>query len=74
VGCDACRKTGYRGRLGLHELFKVEPEHRQLIQRRAPAAELRAAALKSGMRTLRQDGIEKCLMGLTDLSEVRAVA
>jgi len=73
-GCEQCRGTGYRGRVGLHELLIVEPDLRQLIQRRAPASELRAAAQRTGMRTLRQDGIEKCLTGATDLAEVRAVA
>lgn len=70
-GCDTCRGTGYRGRVGLHELLVVEPDLRQLIQRRAPASELRAAALAAGMRTLRQDGLEKCLLGITDVAEVR---
>jgi type II secretory ATPase GspE/PulE/Tfp pilus assembly ATPase PilB-like protein len=73
-GCDACRKTGYKGRAGLHELLVSTPDLRQLMQRRTPASELRKAAIRAGMRTLRQDGIEKSLLGLTDLHEVRAVA
>jgi type II secretory ATPase GspE/PulE/Tfp pilus assembly ATPase PilB-like protein len=73
-GCDACRKTGYRGRIGLFELLTVTPEMRQMILRRASAAELRATAIINGMRTLKQDGVEKVLTGDTDLHEVRAAA
>jgi len=73
-GCDACRKTGYRGRIGLFELLTVTPEMRTMILRRASAAELKAYAIAHGMRTLKQDGIEKCLTGDTDLHEVRAAA
>jgi type II secretory ATPase GspE/PulE/Tfp pilus assembly ATPase PilB-like protein len=73
-GCERCRGTGYRGRLGLHELLVATPDLRQLMQRKATASELRVAAIRSGMTTLRQDGIEKCLIGDTDVREVRAVA
>ena len=73
-GCDACRKTGYRGRIGLFELLTVTPEMRQMILRRASAADLRATAMVNGMRTLKQDGVEKVLTGDTDLHEVRAAA
>jgi len=73
-GCQECRNTGYLGRLGLHELLVMNPEIRVLIQRRTPVTELHAAATRAGMRTLRQDGIEKCLAGDTDLHEVRAAA
>ena len=73
-GCDHCRGTGYRGRIGLHELLVTTPDLCQLMQRKASASELRAEAMRSGMATLRQDGIEKCLLGMTDLHEVRAVA
>jgi type II secretory ATPase GspE/PulE/Tfp pilus assembly ATPase PilB-like protein len=73
-GCDACRKTGYRGRIGLFELLTVDPEMRPLMLQRSSAAKLRAHAMAHGMRTLKQDGIEKCLTGDTDLHEVRAAA
>jgi type II secretory ATPase GspE/PulE/Tfp pilus assembly ATPase PilB-like protein len=73
-GCDACRKTGYRGRIGLFELLTVSADMRPMMLRRASAAELRAHAIATGMRTLKQDGIEKCLTGDTDLHEVRAAA
>lgn len=72
--CDACRRTGYRGRIGLFELLVVTPEMRQMLMRRAPASELRALAMRNGMRTLKQDGIDKCLSGETDIHEVRAAA
>jgi type II secretory ATPase GspE/PulE/Tfp pilus assembly ATPase PilB-like protein len=74
AGCEPCRGSGYCGRLGLHELLVATPELRMLTQSKASAAELRAEAVRSGMATLRQDGIEKHLLGLTDLREVRAVA
>ncbi|MEJ6000805.1 GspE/PulE family protein [Paucibacter soli] len=71
-GCDACGGTGYHGRLGIHELVIADESLRELIRRRAPAAEMFVSAQRSGMRTLRQDGIEKLLAGLTDLPEVLA--
>jgi len=73
-GCDACNKAGYKGRVGLHELLVATPDLRILTQRRAPGSEIRRAAIGEGMRTLKQDGIEKCLLGLTDMAEVRAAA
>jgi type II secretory ATPase GspE/PulE/Tfp pilus assembly ATPase PilB-like protein len=74
VGCDRCSKTGYKGRVALHELLVATPELRRLVHQRAPAADLTRCALSQGMRTLRQDGIEKALRGLTTLEQVRAVA
>jgi type II secretory ATPase GspE/PulE/Tfp pilus assembly ATPase PilB-like protein len=71
-GCENCRHSGYRGRIGLFELLVVTPEMRQMMLRRAPAAELRAYAMGNGMRTLKQDGIDKCFTGDTDIHEVRA--
>jgi type II secretory ATPase GspE/PulE/Tfp pilus assembly ATPase PilB-like protein len=73
-GCDSCRRMGYRGRIGLFEMLIVTPEMRQMMLRRASAAELRLYAMSNGMRTLKQDGIEKCLTGDTDLHEVRSAA
>ena len=72
-GCEACNKTGYRGRIGLHELFVGSPATKKLIQMRATVAELQAMAAAEGMRTLKQDGIEKILQGHTDLPQVRSV-
>ncbi|TSE25509.1 Type II secretion system protein E [Tepidimonas sediminis] len=71
-GCAECGQTGYRGRLALHELLAVTPAVRQLVQTRAQPAQIQAQGIHDGMRTLRQDGIEKVLMGLTTLAEVRA--
>lgn len=72
VGCDRCEGSGYHGRLGLHELLVTDDGLRELIRRRASAAELQAAGLATGLVTLRQDGIEKVLAGHTDLPEVLA--
>ncbi|WP_342129781.1 GspE/PulE family protein [Hydrogenophaga sp. OTU3427] len=71
-GCEKCGQTGFRGRLGIHELLVVTPELRHLIQIRARSEDVLNRALTDGMRTLRQDGIEKVLLGHTSLSEVRA--
>ncbi len=73
TGCDACGKTGYKGRVGLHEFLVVNDDLRRAIQRRANITELRAIARASGMTTLLQDGIEKALDGKTDLRQVSAV-
>lgn len=73
VGCDKCNKTGYKGRVGLHELLVADDLVKRLIQERARVADLFVAAVASGMRTLKMDGMEKILMGLTDLKQVRSV-
>ena len=73
-GCAQCEGGGYHGRLGLHELMVADEAVRELIRHRAPAAQIQAAALAGGMATLRQDGIEKMLAGLTDLNEVVAAS
>ncbi|MBX9835695.1 MAG: GspE/PulE family protein [Burkholderiaceae bacterium] len=70
--CDKCEQGGYHGRLGIHELMLSDDAIRQHIRRRAPAIEIRHSALASGMRTLRQDGIDKALQGLTDMHQVLA--
>lgn len=74
VGCPRCGGIGYRGRAAIHELMTVSRAMRQLIQTGARAEELQRRALSEGMRTLRQDGIEKVLAGVTTLDEVRAVS
>jgi len=71
-GCSQCAQHGYRGRLGIHELMLSNEVIRQHIRHRASATEIRLSALAAGMLTLRQDGIEKVLQGLTDMSEVIA--
>ena len=72
VGCEHCNDTGFRGRAGIHELMLVSRAMRHLIQTGTRADDLRAHALGEGMRTLRQDGIEKVLAGVTTIEEVRA--
>lgn len=72
AGCSHCNNSGYSGRIGIHELMTVSPEVRHLIQTCAPLRELQAAAQANGMRTLKQDGIYKVLLGLTDMTQVRA--
>jgi len=73
VGCDKCNKTGYKGRIGLHELLIASDDIKKLIQERARVAEIFAAAVEGGMRTLKMDGMEKIMMGLTDIKMVRQV-
>ena len=73
VGCEKCNKTGYKGRIGLHELLVADDAVKKLIQERARVAELFAASVEAGMRTLKMDGMEKVMMGLTDLKMVRSV-
>lgn len=73
VGCDKCNKTGYKGRLGLHELLIADDRIKKLVQERARVAEIFATAVESGMRTLKMDGMEKILLGQTDLKQVRSV-
>jgi type II secretory ATPase GspE/PulE/Tfp pilus assembly ATPase PilB-like protein len=73
TGCDKCNQTGYKGRVGLHELLIADDGIKKLIQERARVAEVFAAAVEGGMRTLKMDGMEKVMMGLTDLKMVRSV-
>jgi len=73
-GCKHCGETGYKGRVGIHELMSMSKPLRRLVQTGARAEELQQAALQEGMRTLRQDGIEKVLAGQTSIEEVRATS
>jgi len=73
VGCDKCGGGGYKGRCGLHELLIATDPLKKLIAERARVSELIAVALEEGMRTLKQDGMEKCLIGMTSMKEVRSV-
>ena len=72
-GCDTCGNTGYKGRVGLHELLIGTDAIKKNIQEHARVAEMFATALEHGMRTLKQDGMEKVLLGVTDMAQVRAV-
>jgi general secretion pathway protein E/type IV pilus assembly protein PilB len=69
-GCAECANTGYRGRMGIFEIFVVDDEARKLIYEKVPASVLRNRAREMGMRTLREDGIRKVLAGLTTPEEV----
>ena len=73
AGCDSCSNTGYRGRMGIHELMEGTPKIKLMIKKQANTEMLFAQAMKEGMSTLRQDGIMKVFKGLTDMSEVRRV-
>jgi type IV pilus assembly protein PilB len=73
VGCPACAKTGYKGRLALHEVMVVSEEVERLTVTRASASVIAAAARAEGMRTLRDDGMEKVAQGITSIDEVLRV-
>ncbi len=72
-GCDVCGNKGYKGRVGLHELLMGTDRIKKDIQEHVRVAQMLATALEDGMRTLKQDGIEKVLSGITDIQQVRAV-
>jgi general secretion pathway protein E len=72
-GCDDCRGTGYRGRTGIYELFRITEDARSLIVRKAPAGEIRRLAVAQGMVTLREDAWAKACAGLTTVQEILRV-
>ncbi|MFO7709515.1 MAG: ATPase, T2SS/T4P/T4SS family [Desulfobacterales bacterium] len=73
VGCESCSGTGYRGRMGIHELMEGTPEIKLMIKKQANTEEMFKVAMQQGMSTLKQDGIMKVFQGITDISEVRRV-
>jgi len=74
-GCKSCRQTGYRGRIALFELLRVNDRVRDLISQRKPAGMIRKAARETlGMKALREDGIDKVLKGITTIEEVNKVS
>ena len=73
VGCDKCGRSGYKGRKGIFEIFKVDDTIQRLIFDHAPATLLRQRAREMGMRTLREDGMLKVASGMTSLQEVLRV-
>ena len=73
AGCDVCGKSGYKGRKGIFEIFKVDDTIQRLIFDHAPATILRERAREMGMRTLREDGMLKVASGMTSLSEILRV-
>ena len=72
-GCEACRHTGYKGRLGIYSLLRMNDEIAELIVRRAPLADVRDASKANGMLELREDGLQKVLEGITTPDEVMRV-
>ncbi len=73
VGCEQCRQTGYKGRMGIFEIFEIDDEVRQMVNLRASTMVLRQRARELGMRTLREDGMRKVLAGLTSAEEVISI-
>jgi general secretion pathway protein E/type IV pilus assembly protein PilB len=73
TGCRACRQSGFRGRTGIHELMVMSDPIREMVVTRVNAGVIRHEALKAGMKTLRQDGWRKVLMGMTTVDEVARV-
>jgi type II secretory ATPase GspE/PulE/Tfp pilus assembly ATPase PilB-like protein len=72
-GCDACGGGGYKGRVGLHELMVASDPVKKLIQEKARVSDIFVMSVAEGMSTLKMDGMEKVMMGLTDMKQVRAV-
>jgi len=73
AGCNECSRTGYRGRMGIYEIFVVDDEVRRLIYEKVPSNVIRARARELGMRTLREDGIRKVMTGITTPEEVISI-
>jgi type II secretory ATPase GspE/PulE/Tfp pilus assembly ATPase PilB-like protein len=73
-GCEKCSGSGYKGRVGIHELMEGTPEIKQLIKKNATSHDLAVQAVQEGMTTLKQDGIRKVFQGLTDIKDVRRVS
>ncbi len=73
TGCNECSRTGYRGRMGIYEIFRVDEEIRRLIYEKVPSNVIRARARELGMRTLREDGIRKIMAGITTPEEVISI-
>ena len=72
-GCNECSRTGYRGRMGIYEIFSVDDEVRRLIYEKVPSNVIRARARELGMRTLREDGVRKIMAGITTPEEVISI-
>jgi type IV pilus assembly protein PilB len=73
LGCDQCGQSGLKGRIAIHEVLSVNDEVRELISSRAAEHVIRKAAIRGGMRTLLEDGVDKAARGLTTLEEVLRV-
>ncbi len=72
-GCDTCRQTGFKGRIGLYELMRINEELAEMFVRRAPVSEIKEAARANGMHTLQEDGLRKAKDGLTTIEEIMRV-
>ena len=72
-GCEICKGTGYKGRLGLYELMRMNEEIAELVVRRAPLGDIKEAARANGMKEMREDGLRKVLEGITTPQEVMRV-
>ena len=73
IGCEQCRQIGYKGRIGIFEIFSIDDEVRHMINIRSSTLMLRQRARELGMRTLREDGVRKILAGLTSAEEVISI-
>jgi general secretion pathway protein E/type IV pilus assembly protein PilB len=73
AGCEQCRNTGYKGRMGIFEIFTIDDDVRHMINNRRSTLLLRQRARELGMRTLREDGARKVLAGLTAAEEVISI-
>jgi type IV pilus assembly protein PilB len=73
VGCDRCRQIGYKGRMGIFEIFEIDDDVRHMINKRGSTLSLRQRARELGMRTLREDGVRKVMAGLTSAEEVISI-
>ena len=73
-GCRKCRNTGYQGRLGIYELLVADEEIRNLANERTPSTLLKQRAIQNGMQSLRSDGWDKVLQGVTTVDEVLRVS
>lgn len=72
-GCTACKGSGYKGRMGIYEILKIDDTIKELIIANVSAEKLRIAAIKNGMSSLKQDGLQKCVKGITTIEEVMRV-
>ncbi|MBH0188555.1 MAG: general secretion pathway protein GspE, partial [Nitrospira sp.] len=73
-GCETCNRSGFKGRVALHELLLGSEQIKRMVQQKARTEDMLKAALSEGMTTLVQDGIHKVLQGHTAYKEVKAVA
>ncbi|EDP72891.1 general secretion pathway protein E, partial [Hydrogenivirga sp. 128-5-R1-1] len=73
-GCEQCLNTGYKGRIAIYEIMKIDEDFRSLISKTTDSKTIRYYAVKNGMKTLLQDGLRKAVDGITTVEEVLSVA